>query len=225
MDFLPLFNESYRKTMLRLLSEAPQKPETAEGEDDAEDVVPEEGDAPPGGDIGGDSPIGGGMGDGPMGGADGQPPVQPTKPVSREEFFLAQLALKALRIDPSTVGIDPKVYDAFEDGKDLYTILKYIDRKVNKVDLMTAKDEMSVVDKLRHLRKVSHKNKRLPVDRLHEWVKIILNVIKNPSDNDTLLGTEVTNENVGQIFDRLRNDYGFNVKGMDKGMDISQFRG
>lgn len=199
----------FEKTYLRLLMEAGEPPETDGAQPPSPDLnLPElselEGDAP-NQDAGGEA-----------------------KP---EEYELAKLAIKTLEA-AGGIRLNPKIFDDFESGGNIYAILNYVEKAVNsksgsdefdsdklyqKLEIPEMKG-MSIGQKMHYYQRGSVPSElQLDAQRRKGWVRIILNAARH-GYRDFMIDFEVnrmTGLELESLYQQLAIDLSFDTRGSD----------
>lgn len=155
---------------------------------------------------------------------------------SPEEFELAKLAIQALFFDTRSVKtkINPKIYDDFENKRNIIPILTHVEHVINKNQSdegFRIKDKLdsishssntpdikhkSIADKIKYFSKNQSENSLDQGKRIF-WVRIILNALKFKSNNYNLLEDDITPESIKVIFNKLKYDFNDDTRGTYRG--------
>lgn len=169
MKFDQLYEKIYRQIVLEAGDELPAMPE--QGDDQGGGL-----DLPDLSELEGDQETG----------ADGSQEAKP------EEYELAKLAIKTLEV-AAGLRLNPAVYDAFEQGKDIYGIVNYIERQVSHKSGIKEYDNPKFYEALgiRNLKGMNigqkmkfFQNSSLPAElqldgqRRNGWIRIIINAAR-----------------------------------------------
>jgi hypothetical protein len=169
-----------------------------------------------------------------VGGEDMPPdePAEPAKPASPEEMELAQLAIRALNfnihskdVNQYHFTVDGQTYpfeeisDYFERTKHWRPVLRFIEWVMNKFEGISSKwTERPEFRGKNILAKIDEFNKDpdqlLDNSKRMFWTKIIINCLLHSDPSFNLVGTDVTEQNLPEIFNLLKQHFGRNTRGL-----------
>jgi len=167
---------------------------------------------------------------------EGEPKENAGMDAKPEEYELAKLAIKSLET-AGGVKINPKIYDDFEEGKNMLSILNYIEKKVNEKDNSTSYDNPKFYDFLgiKNLKGMSigqkimfFKNSSLPPElqldgqRRNGWARIIINAVRHGYRDFAIdfVEQKMNNLELESLYQQLSVDLTFDTRGSDH--DIQQ---
>lgn len=158
------------------------------------------------------------------------------KPVPPEELELAKLAVRARNFNIHSKDVNQykadvngqilafeKLPDYFEKSKDWKTTLKFIEWIMNKYEgdntSWSNHKELAGRDIITRIRKINRQNKGNPDMLLDNskrlvWTRIILNAMLHADPSFNLVGTDVTEENMPDIFNMLKQNFNNNSRGL-----------
>jgi hypothetical protein len=203
---------------------------------------------PPGGmggedDSGGMPPEGGDMGDGSEGDMGGMEDtaIEPVEPVPPEELELAKLAVRALYFNAGSKDMHTwtlkyhghtipfeKISDFFEQTKKILPVLGFVERVMDHYEGSSSKwsekpevKGKGIIEKIRAFNAVAHPDEKLDNGKRLYWTRIILNCLIDGNPDFNLTIADVTEENLPEIFNMLKQHFGRDTRGMTPpGMDL-----
>ncbi len=158
-----------------------------------------------------------------------------TPPVPPEELELGKLAVRAanfnihskdvhqysMKINDESIPFE-RISDYFEKTKNWKPVLRFVEWVMNKYEGSNSKwsedKELmgkNIVDKITQLNKdKSDPAKLLDNSKRITWTRIILNVMLHADPSFNLVGTDITEENLPDIFNLLKSKFNQNSRGL-----------
>lgn len=162
-------------------------------------------------------------------------PAAPADPIPPEEIELGQLAVRALNfnihskdVNQFHFTVDGQTYpfeeisDYFERTKNWRPVLRFIEWIMNKFEgISTAWAERPEFRGKNILGKIDDYNKdQSNPDTLLDnskrifWTKIIINCLLHSDPSFNLVGSDITEQNLPEIFNLLKQHFGQNTRGL-----------
>lgn len=158
---------------------------------------------------------------------------EPTKP---EELELAKFAIRAINFNIKSKDVHKmslkykgktipfeNLSDFFEETKAVKPVLGFIEHMMNRYEGLgskwTEQPEVagkSITDKLTAFDQVANTDERLDNGKRVYWVRIILNALLKGDPSYNLVTSDVTPESIGEIFNKLKMDFGYDTRGLRK---------
>jgi hypothetical protein len=156
------------------------------------------------------------------------------KPNSPEETELGKLAIRALNFDIQSKDINQykftlpdgqtipfeKISEYFEQTKDWRRVLRFVEWIINKYEGVNSQwaseNELkgkNILQKLSALRNRNPEN-QMDKSKFVIWTRIILNALINGNQSMNLSGTDVNDENIKDVFNQLKQNFGGNPRGL-----------
>jgi hypothetical protein len=195
--------------------------------------------APP--QAGGEQGEGGEMPEGEDPNAGGEPmPMEDETLPAPEELELAKLAIRALNFNAKGKNMHKyslsfkgtqipfeKISDFFEQTKAVRPVLGFVEHVMDKYEGIssrwTEQPEIrgkSILDKIKAFNAVGQGDEKLDNGKRVYWVRIILNCLLRGDPSYNIVSSDVDETTVDEIFNKLKQDYGYDTRGLRKQVDV-----
>ena len=162
-------------------------------------------------------------------------PAEPENPVPPEELELANLAVRAMNFNIHSKDVNQyrftvegqtypfaELSDYFEKTKNWRPVLRFIEWVMNKFEGISSKWTERPEFKGKHIiSKIDDMNKDqsnpdilLDNSKRMAWVKIIINCLLHSDPSFNLVGSDITEKNLPEIFNLLKQHFGQNTRGL-----------
>lgn len=161
---------------------------------------------------------------------------EPTEPTPPEELELARLAVRALnfnihskdthqysmKVNGVSVPFE-KMSDYFEQTKNWKPVLQFIEWVMNKFEGISSKwseqEEIKgkdIIEKIKNFNKKYQGQEDMLLDNSKRlvWTRIILNSMLHADPSFNLVGTDVNEKNIKEIFNLLKQHFNHNSRGL-----------
>ncbi len=162
------------------------------------------------------------------------------EPVSLEELELAKLAVRALYFNIDSKDVHKfhinykghnipfeKLSDFFEHSKKSLVVLAFIEHIMDSYEGFASKwteepeiKGKTIVDKIKAINAVAEPEEKLDKGKRVYWARIILNCFLFGNPDYNLVISDVTPDNIHEIFDMLKQHFGHDTRGLRQGINL-----
>lgn len=159
---------------------------------------------------------------------------------SPEELELAKMAIRALNFNVKGKDMHKfslkfkrqqipfeKISDFFEQTKAVRPVLGFVEHVMDKYEGIssrwTEQPEIrgkSVLAKIKAFNAVGEGDEKLDNGKRVYWTRIILNCLLHGDPSYNIVSSDVDESTVGEIFNKLKQDFGYDTRGLRKQIDV-----
>ena len=167
-------------------------------------------------------------------------PMDEEPPPAPEELELAKMAIRALNFNVKGKDMHKfslkfkgqqipfeKISDFFEQTKAVRPVLGFVEYVMDKYEGIssrwTEQPEIrgkSILSKIQAFNAVGEGDEQLDNGKRVYWTRIILNCLLHGDPSYNIVSSDVDESTVGEIFNKLKQDFGYDTRGLRKQVDV-----